>query len=273
MPSTLDLCEEYYGTRDLYKLLDIDKNTLEKDVKKAYYKLSLKVHPDRVAENQKADATEKFKILGKIYAVLSDPDKKKLYEEKGIIDDDEDESKLATWIEMWKTIFKPITDEDIENYQKSYVGSDLEKSDIKKAYMNGNGCINYLMSTVPFMAVEDEPRIIAMVKEWIDAGEVPEYEIFTKEPKAKRNRRHKKYARENLEAEEIKAKLAKEGNSLEKQIMRRQNERAQQYDDLFAKYFVEEKPKKKRASKQASKAAPEEPLRKVKSGRVSKAKK
>ncbi|XP_055716302.1 J domain-containing protein CG6693 [Phlebotomus papatasi] len=276
MPSTLDLCEQYYGTRDVYKLLDIDKNTLEKDVKKAYYKLSLKVHPDRVPEEEKAEATEKFKILGKIHAVLSDPDRKKLYEEKGIIDDDEDETKLATWIEMWKTIFKPISDEDIDNYQKNYVGSDLEKSDIKKAYLGGKGCINYMMSAVPFMAVEDEPRIIELVKEWIEAGEVPEFKIFTEEPKAKRNRRHKKYARESLEAEEIKAKLAKEGNSLEKQIMKRQNERAQQYDNFFddlLKKYGEDKPKnKKKGEKKGQQKESKEPMKKVRSGRVSKRK-
>lgn len=33
MPSTLELCEKYYGTRDIYKLLGITKNTLEKDSK------------------------------------------------------------------------------------------------------------------------------------------------------------------------------------------------------------------------------------------------
>lgn len=42
--------------------------------------------------------------------------------------------------------------------------SELEKTDIKKAYLNGKGCINYMMNSVPFMAVEDEPRIMEIVK-------------------------------------------------------------------------------------------------------------
>lgn len=33
MPSTLDLCEKYYETRDVYKLLGIEKSALEKDSK------------------------------------------------------------------------------------------------------------------------------------------------------------------------------------------------------------------------------------------------
>lgn len=68
--------------------------------------------------------------------------------------------------------------------------------------MDGRGCITYMVETVPFMEVEDEPRIIEIVKGkmnpnsangWIASGEVPEYKSFTKEPKAKRNRRHKYY--------------------------------------------------------------------------------
>lgn len=31
MPSTLESCEKYYGTRDIYKLFEITKDTLEKD--------------------------------------------------------------------------------------------------------------------------------------------------------------------------------------------------------------------------------------------------
>lgn len=36
--------------------------------------------------------------------------------------------------------------------------------DIRKAYEGGKGCINYMMECVPFMTVEDEPRIMELVK-------------------------------------------------------------------------------------------------------------
>lgn len=52
-------------------------------VKKAYYKQSLKVHPDRVGEDEKENATEKFQTLGKVYSVLSDKEKRKIYDETG----------------------------------------------------------------------------------------------------------------------------------------------------------------------------------------------
>lgn len=43
-------------------------------------------------------------------------------------------------------------------------GSELEKADLKKAYLNCKGCINQMMNCIPFMAVEDEPRFQDIVK-------------------------------------------------------------------------------------------------------------
>lgn len=244
MPSTLDLCEKLYGTRDVYALFEVDKKAKESEIKKAYYKLSLKVHPDRVKEEDKQEATEKFKVLSKIHAVLSDAPKRALYDEKGIIDDDDEESLGANWLAMWQQFFKPITTEDITNFEKEYLGSELERNDIRKAYLGGKGCINHMLNCVPFMSCENEPRIAVIVKEMIASGEVPEYKIFTEEPKAKRDRRHKKYAKEALEAAAIKEKLEKKENekrqsagasSLEQQIALRQADRQAGFASLLDK--------------------------------------
>lgn len=207
-------------------------------VKKAYYKLSLQVHPDRVEESEKEVATEKFKVLSKIYAVLSDKDKRALYDEQGIIDDDDGTG--TNWLKMWQQFFKPISAEDIQNFEKQYIGSEMERNDIKKAYLNGKGCINYMMDHVQFMQCKDEPRIIGIVKELIAAGDVPEYKICTEEPKAKRIRRHKRYAREAEEVDAIrKADDKKKKNSepsLEQQIALNQSDRAARFNALLEKY-------------------------------------
>lgn len=52
-------------------------------VRKAYYVLSMKYHPDKVSENEKSEATEKFKVISRIHALLSDADKRKLYDDTG----------------------------------------------------------------------------------------------------------------------------------------------------------------------------------------------
>jgi len=286
MPTTLESCESYFGSKDLYGILEIEKTATIAELKKAYYKQALKVHPDRVPEEEKAEATEKFKVLAKINEVLSDDNRRALYDEQGIIDDDEDE-KLSSWLEVFKNLFKPITESDIDNYKMEYVGSDLEKSDLKKAYVNGKGCINYMMEHIPFMGVEDEPRFHEIVDEWIKNDEVPEFKAFTKEPRAKRDRRHKKYSRESKEAEEIKKKMKKNQenneNDLFKQIARRNEARASHFssfmDKLEEKYGNEEddesidindlgkrvrKGKKKTSLTKAKKETP------IKGGRVSK---
>lgn len=85
--------------------------------------MSLQVHPDRVAEDEKEVATEKFKVLTKINETLTDSSKKALYDEQGIIDDDgEGDTDNSNWLELWRQFFKPITTKDIDNYQKQYKG-------------------------------------------------------------------------------------------------------------------------------------------------------
>ena len=69
-------------SRNYYDVLEIDKNSSEADIKKAYRKGALKWHPDKNADN-KAEAEVKFKELSEAYSVLSDPEKKQIYDTQG----------------------------------------------------------------------------------------------------------------------------------------------------------------------------------------------
>jgi curved DNA-binding protein len=66
---------------DYYQILGIDKTVDPSIVKKAYRKLALKYHPDRNPNNLEAE--EKFKQISEAYAVLSDPEKRKQYDNFG----------------------------------------------------------------------------------------------------------------------------------------------------------------------------------------------
>lgn len=105
-------------------------------VKKAYHKLSLLVHPDRVDDDTKEEATEKFKLLSFIHSILSDNDKRKIYDETGQYDEESEEVVMRNWADYWRTLFKPITVEDINKYEKTYKGSETEIKDLKRAYMD-----------------------------------------------------------------------------------------------------------------------------------------
>jgi molecular chaperone DnaJ len=69
--------------RDYYEVLGIQKGADEKEIKKAYRQLAMQFHPDRVEESKKKEAEEKFKEISEAYAVLSDADKRKLYDQYG----------------------------------------------------------------------------------------------------------------------------------------------------------------------------------------------
>ena len=64
--------------KDYYKILGIDKNATQDDIKKAFRKLSIKWHPDRNQGSKEAE--EKFKEIAEAYEVLGNEDKRKEYD-------------------------------------------------------------------------------------------------------------------------------------------------------------------------------------------------
>ncbi|KAJ8761114.1 hypothetical protein K2173_000793 [Erythroxylum novogranatense] len=67
---------------DYYKILQVDKNSKDDDLKKAYRKLAMKWHPDKNPNNKK-EAEAKFKQISEAYEVLSDPQKRAIYDQYG----------------------------------------------------------------------------------------------------------------------------------------------------------------------------------------------
>ena len=67
--------------RDYYEVLGIDKNADDAAIKKAYRQLAKKYHPDMNPGDQEAE--KKFKEASEAYAVLSDPDKRRQYDQFG----------------------------------------------------------------------------------------------------------------------------------------------------------------------------------------------
>src|SRR3954463_15403615 len=66
---------------DYYKILGVDKNASEDDIKKAYRKLARKYHPD-LNPNDK-EANKKFQQINEANEVLNDPEKRKKYDQYG----------------------------------------------------------------------------------------------------------------------------------------------------------------------------------------------
>lgn len=67
-------------SRDFYKILGVERNASSDEIRKSYRKLALQYHPDR---NNSPEAQEKFKDINLAYEILSDANKKNLYDQYG----------------------------------------------------------------------------------------------------------------------------------------------------------------------------------------------
>lgn len=72
--------------KKLYDILEINPEATEQEIKKSYFKLSKVWHPDRNPPEDKEKATAKFQEISDAYNILSDADKRKLYDTTGMTD-------------------------------------------------------------------------------------------------------------------------------------------------------------------------------------------
>ncbi|CAB9523626.1 DnaJ homolog subfamily C member 7 [Seminavis robusta] len=81
------------GKTDLYKMLGVNRDATDNEIKKAYRKLALKLHPDRqtnATEKEKEEAEAKFRQVNLAHEILSDPAKRQRYDE-GVDEQDIDD--------------------------------------------------------------------------------------------------------------------------------------------------------------------------------------
>lgn len=75
--------ENQFDSDDYYQVLGLDRTCTAKDVKSAYRKLALKYHPDKVPDDEKEAAEQIFVKVSVAYAVLSDKEKRDIYDKYG----------------------------------------------------------------------------------------------------------------------------------------------------------------------------------------------
>jgi DnaJ-class molecular chaperone len=115
---------------ELYETLGIDVNCSNSEVKKAYYLLAKKEHPDKNGD------PEKFKKINHAYKILIDPQKRKNYDLYGIIDEMADDDSLN----IFASFFEDIDDDFIETSENIIINLDVSYLDL---YNGVEKTINY----------------------------------------------------------------------------------------------------------------------------------
>ncbi|CAG8583017.1 701_t:CDS:2 [Ambispora gerdemannii] len=198
---------------DLYELLGLENSATQNDIKKAYYRLALKHHPDKHAnatQEQQKEESRKFQALSFAYHVLSTPAKREKYDRTGETSDDlfEDGVKYG-WDAYFKDLWNDIVNaESIEAFRDKYQNSAEERKDLLDSYEKHEGDMDRIMADIPCSTADDEARFCKIIKEAIAADQIRSYKKFTTtSSKAATARRQKDAEREAKEAEEIARKL------------------------------------------------------------------
>ena len=148
--------ENNHESPNLYSLLGVEKTASNAEIKKAYRRLVFLYHPDKNKTDPNAGA--KFANITKAYKILSNPESRRIYDETGDYDD-EDEGKIniQETLNYFRKIYSP---KDIESFEKKYINSKDEEEDLINFYKSNDGDIRKILEWIPFSKNEDVERYI-----------------------------------------------------------------------------------------------------------------
>jgi len=229
---TASILEESFGTSDLYDCFGITRPGSSSEIKKAYFKLCMKHHPDKVDPEEREQATKKFQLLHLMYTLLKDDDRRQEYLDHGTLDDDEGSMSSGEW----SRYSAHLTTDMIREFEKEYKGSEEERGDVRECYIKAKGDLDVIMSSIMLVVYDEEERISDIINSLIKSKEVEAYPGFTKESKKKRDKRRRVGEKEAAEAEEYGKELGLDGTDegLKGILMKRQKERSDGMDSFLA---------------------------------------
>ena len=213
---------------DLYKLLNVNKNCSKEEIRKNFRKLVLLVHPDKNPNDP--NANENFRNLNNAYKILMNDEKRKLYDETGEYDENEDEKiDLENTYQYYREIYPKLKLEDIENFSLKYRGSEMEEEDLIDYYNENNGDITLLLEAIPLSNNEDVERFINIYEQLIKKKKIKKSDLFFES---------KEHIKLLIEDEDEKKEAEDTLNDLKQQIMLNHKKRGDTnfFDNLLKKY-------------------------------------
>ena len=144
---------------DYYKLLELDRSAKKEDIKKAYRRLARKYHPDLNPDNKEAQS--RFQQINEAHEVLSDPEKRKKYDEYGKDwkHADEFEKAKTLMIEMsenYKTLIEYFPENTKEGFKTEALPIIWENKDEFNALMTKSS--NDMIQLTKIIETSDDVR-------------------------------------------------------------------------------------------------------------------
>jgi len=224
-----DLTNDKNKKEDLYSLLGVQKTSNNTEIRKAYRRLVFLCHPDK--NKTDPDASSKFTNITRAYKILSNPESRKIYDETGEYDEEnQGEINITETLNYFRKIYSP---QDIESFEKKYVGSKEEEEDLINFYNENDGDMKHILEWIPFSKNGDIERYIKI------------YENLFKSKNLKKNKKYED-SKDNIRLIKEDPNETKEANEeldkLTKQIMERKRKRDfnQYLDNLKNKYAKDE---------------------------------
>lgn len=219
------------STSSLYELLGIQADADAAAIKRAYLKAARDTHPDKNGGDEAA--TERFQQVGRAYAVLSDAEKRKLYDETGMVDDGSGGGGDASY---WREAFERVSLEKLDALAASYRHTEEEAADLRAHYIAAKGDMGKVMDAMMFSTADDEPRFRETLRGLVEAGELRMYRQFEGEKDSKRLQRERRAAKEAAEAEAAAAELGLSGggdDALKSALMARGAARQSEFGSML----------------------------------------
>lgn len=137
--------------KDYYKILGVERNASQSDIKKKFRSLSKEYHPDRQvgkSEKEIKEAEDKFKEINEAYSVLSDEEKRAKYDRFGSVDGFDYDFGGVDPFEQFKDFIRKNTvgGYSYSNYNTVKAGSSIQftaKITLKELYNNEKHTIKY----------------------------------------------------------------------------------------------------------------------------------
>jgi len=273
----------------IYIKFCIWKKADSKDIKKAYRKLALKWHPDKlkkdISEEELKEANNQWQKISIAYDILSNENSRTKYDKTGSVKDSKDYNYTDddfSWEKYFEILYGNSVDEEkISNFEKKYRFSEDEAKEVCDLYEQSKGDLEFIMDNIPLCTADDYPRFVEIINKAIKEKKVKKYKKYNSDYKDAMNARKNFEEKEKKKFEKAHAKEKKNkinsnrdnsnrnsSENMDELALILQNNRKRRLDNtlnsILEKYGSQEeakgKKKKQRKSKKGSKnKLPEEP--------------